>query len=713
MPEKDGFYELKKHAAGNSDGSDGSENAAAAEPVVLSKRPDSDPMTLHGEVNRELRREFKSRGTSYLSSQLDALSATAEALLTADPGTVTVSAQTPGAGKSTLIRALISILAPRFAALNDPVAQEVGGITIVVETSLEGHELLELANAQAGCAVATLVESANDSVLRRGGCPSGLAGSYKQCKRRACQNYKLCPLMRSQRWIHQTPILIILQARYLQHIDSMADLMFWYNDAGEECRRRWLLVDELPCLFEDNSISISSLNIAENEIDTSLASFDYTQNNLKRNLLYRWGRDVRSPLRKLLGHVQKGKGHFGLVPAADITAAGVNWEQLKELDDLLIKYNVGFEAQKLTAALLSSGSSYFNISQEVSVSFPRLVPFDDSEEFMTFIFSGTAELAPEITENPDIQLLADTMEESYARLTVHIQRGNGFSASKTALRSATNLHAAVAWVKHIIAQERGRHNKFLLITYKEDAADLWRLLSEHHDDLIPYIDRAGESYDRLPYFGGLSGSNRYLEATCVICVGLNRYDPGEYLNRALALDTSGEVAAAIAAAKDSGDTRRLTQMPPVMEIQDITLAQDIVQLVFRSALRMHGETKPISLWLFQPPKGTVEHIRRYFGDCRVDEVADLPVECATAKTRSAQRMGEPTHAAKMLQWLFAEWTTLTITPDEIRKATGLTQEQFKEAKKNPDVKRFFAENVITHGSGKNAIYERKGSHDAA
>lgn len=454
MPENSEFYELKKRTVGDSGCSDGSENAVDTESIALNKRPDDDPMTLHGEIVKELRRAFKSRGTPYLSSQIDTLSSTAETLLTTATGTVTVSAQTPGAGKSTLIRSLIGVLAPRFAKPDDPIAQQIGGITVVVETSLEGHELLELSNTRAGKSVATLVEGANDSILRHGGCLSGLATSYKECRRRACPNYELCPLMNAQQRIHQTPILIMLQARYLRHIDDMEYLMFWYEESGKERRRRWLLVDELPCLFEDNGATISLLNNAENEIDVSLASYNYSQNKLKRDLLFRWGRDVRMPLRKLLGQVQNGKAKFGLVTTAEIMEAGVNSKQLKELDTLLVKYGICFAAQKLTGALIRNGGAYYNVGQGVSIAFPRLVPFDDSAEFMTFIFSGTAELAPEITENASIRLLADTMEESYGRFTVHVQRGDGFSASKTALRSATNLYAAAAWVRYIIARER-------------------------------------------------------------------------------------------------------------------------------------------------------------------------------------------------------------------------------------------------------------------
>lgn len=713
MPENREFYELKRNASRDSECSGSSEKVGGTDFIALNKRSEGDPMRLHGEIVREIRREFEKRGASCLPSQFNAISVTAEALLTAQPGIVTVSAQTPGAGKSTLIRGLLVTIAPKLADPNDPIGQAIGGITVVVETSIEGHELMELANESAGCTIAALIESANDSALRRYGCPSGLATSYAECLKRGCPDYEGCPYMLPSHKARNTPILIMLHASYQRHISDMSGFMTWADSDGTEHLRRWLLIDELPSRFESNNLTLSSLNGAESEIDEGLASYNYHQNQIKRELLYVWGTSVHHPMRKLLSDIQRRKDKTGLVSKEEMEAAGISMEQLTALNNLLVEHKVGFGAQNLTDALLSGGSAYYNIGQTASLSFPRLIPFDDSSDFATFIFSGTAALAPEITSDPAIHLLPDALEESYARLTVYVQRGDGFSASKTALRSTGNLTAASAWVKDIIARERDTHKRFLVVTYKEDAEVLWNMLPEYRDILIPYVDRAGEAYERLPYFGGMNGSNRYLEATCVICVGLNRFDPSDYLNRALALDTSGEIASKIAAAKESGDTHLLTQMPPVMDLQDITLAQDIVQLVFRSALRMHGETQPISLWLFQPPNGTVEHIRRYFGDCNIVEVTNLPIECATARTRAAHYMGEPTHAAKLLRWLASEWTSSTVTPEEIRVATGLTKVQFKEAKKNPDVKKFFAQNVIHHGSGKNTVYERKNNQNAA
>ena len=76
-------------------------------------------------------------------------------------------------------------------------------------------------------------------------------------------------------------------------------------------------------------------------------------------------------------------------------------------------------------------------------------------------------------------------------------------------------------------------------------------------------------------------------------------------------------------------------------------------------------------------------------------------------TTGRQYKGEATHAAVLLKWLTSQWDGRKITPKEIRESTGLTPTQFKEAKKNADVKTFFASCVETGGSGSNTSYRRK------
>ena len=221
----------------------------------------------------------------------------------------------------------------------------------------------------------------------------------------------------------------------------------------------------------------------------------------------------------------------------------------------------------------------------------------------------------------------------------------------------------------------------------------------------------GRPTDRLPYFGGLNGSNLYQEATCVVCVGLNRFEPREYLDRALALDFSGEIAQAMRAAAEEGNHIRSDQFPRVKAMEHITLARDLVQLVFRGALRKHGEQNTIEFWLLHPPDEVLAHLASYFGDCEIKVIPKLPESCRHLAATSRRYMSAETHAAKLLRWLENN-RDQEFTPEGIRSQTGLTRSQFKEARKNPEVRRYFHDHIETRGSGRNTTYRFKRRHSS-
>lgn len=136
------------------------------------------------------------------------------------------------------------------------------------------------------------------------------------------------------------------------------------------------------------------------------------------------------------------------------------------------------------------------------------------------------------------------------------------------------------------------------------------------------------------------------------------------------------------------------------------MARDVVQLVFRSALRSHGGTEPIELWLPQPPNGVIGHLSDYFGDCRIEEFTKLPESCQIAATVNKEYLGRQTHAGKLLGFLNEQADGAHLTPAQIREATGLTPGQFKEAKKHKAVQEYFQKHFRTAGSGKNTIYTK-------
>src|SRR5699024_10755081 len=111
------------------------------------------------------------------------------------------------------------------------------------------------------------------------------------------------------------------------------------------------------------------------------------------------------------------------------------------------------------------------------------------------------------------------------------------------------------------------------VTYKKWAGYFWEKLSDFHDILIPYTGSDGTAQNMLPYFGGMNGSNLYRESSCVICLGLNRYDPVAYISKALALDPGPTILRQV---QQGG--LPLSKASQVQEIQHLTLAQDLVQL---------------------------------------------------------------------------------------------------------------------------------------
>jgi len=673
--------------------------------LSLHRRAEDDPMNLYNDVRRALENSFLNHNVTYISSQLEALGDVAERVLSATPGSVTAVPLVPGGGKSTLIRSLLAAFAAAFKEPTTPIAARLGGVIVIVEKSSEAHELERLCNSEAGEKVATVVESPNDYNLRNG-CPNGTATRYEECLRRACPDYSTCPLVQAANKTEETPILILLHARYQRHMEDMAPFLTWC--CGEEVyHRTLLLVDELPNMLDGSSLCITTLNEAEAELDQLKASYRWEQRIAKQEILYLWNRHVRTPFFTLSRQLQKQRTRCGLVSEEMRAAAGFLENDLRSLQEKLMAYADHTKAEQIVDALLSGDYMYHSTDQTFATFVPRLKEIDTAFQLAVFLFSGSARLSPEVVSNPTVDLLTGaSFEESYSRLSIFVQRGDGFSASKTALESSKNREGVLEWLRSILPQLIRRHKKILLVTYQSIAEWLWRQLPEYHGTLIPYLDSEDKPTGKLPYFGGMNGSNRYQEATAVICVGLNRFEPREYLNRALALDHTGETAHEMVAAAQEGRAVSYSQIPGVRAMEDITLACDIVQLVFRSALRKHGEQEPIELWLLHTPDGVLQHLKQYFGDCRIETIPELPESCRRLATAAREYRGAKTHASVLLRCL-EQCSQGEITPAELREQTGLTQSQYKEALRNEVVRTFLHDHFEVFGSGKNTRYRVK------
>ena len=576
------------------------------EPATLIYKDPDNPSWLLPAVTKHLDNLFLNANVTYISGQRKLLIAATAAILNCQPGTVTAIPFPPGLGKSTLIRALLSVFSKEFQK-NSKTAERLGGVIVVVEKTAEAEQLAELCNYP--IKTAHVVSSPNDYTLSQGRCPNG-ALKFEDCPGHSCPEYMQCPLIQASKALNETPILILLHARYQRYMENMEPLLHWFSPESNCTHpRTLLLVDELPPLIREQELSIPTLNGIENR----LSSMAYIYSPFRRRQLAllhsQWDISLRRPFLKLLTSLSTSPQEFGLMSTCELQEAGLSPQKLKKLKEDILNY-AGAESGKEIVDLLDTMSTcshaYYGAGQEPSIFFPRICQLN-TPLLSTFLFSGTANITPEVMLNPNIKVLDNDCHESFQRLTIHTVQTDAFRVSRTALQSGMNYAAMVAWLKELLPMLGERHHKILVVTYKPYAERLWWDLRTFHDMLIPYVAPDGSYQNKLPYFGGMNGSNVYQESTCAVCAGLNRFEMKDYIARTIALDLDNHITAQLQTILEAteGDYMLIND-PSVLDTQNKLLASDLIQLVFRTALRHHGSKVPIDLWIVSPPSGVID-----------------------------------------------------------------------------------------------------------
>ena len=672
----------------------------------LRPRAQDDPQRLHGKVMKALDHYFLTRGSTYLSGQRDALSTIVKAIL--DDGQTGMFAVplVPGGGKSTLLRALLTVFAEVFHDMSAPIAQRLGGVIVVVEKTAEGDELEMLCNRglePGEPPVARLISSTNDYNLQQGKCLTGTASTYADCLRKDCPSAAVCPLLNTMLHLAETPILILLHARLAQHLPDLTSFTTWCEVDGIEHRRTLLLIDECPALAREEVVSTLTINTAENDLLAQRDSRPWEMRYLKRLVQGSWNHAIRIPFDRLNGQLSGEKRDAAILTPEELSNVGMTGSALHETQEWLTKYKAPpfSPAVRMTEALLQETGKFFHFGKNLEVVVPSLQTIRSDGPLRSFIFSGTAGLLPELALNPDIDLLPTELPESYERLTIHVQRDGVIGMTRTGLRRQGAVQAVALWLQKLLPEVAQKHGRVLLVTYKFLSQQLLELLGEECRSLVHTANMPDGSGPCLPYFGGVAGSNEFREATAVICLGMPRVEPRVYLSRALAIDPDGAHMEELSRA-----TEALERQPCVLDMQDHYLAHDLVQMAFRSRLRHHGDITPVELWLTQPPGPVLELLRDYFPDCTVDECLTLPEDCHLAVSTARQRKGSPANTALLLNALLAVPEGEETTPAQLREQTGLTLNQYKEAIRAPSVKELFRTGFITFGSGKNQKIRR-------
>ena len=326
----------------------------------------------------------------------------------------------------------------------------------------------------------------------------------------------------------------------------------------------------------------------------------------------------------------------------------------------------------------------------------------------TILFTGTAELIPVLSNNDDFERVDSGFPVNGSRLTLHIQHGDIFTFSKSAAGNKPNQAGCLAWAEYRLREMQAQHNKALVVTYKGQAERFWNTLSPKFPDfLVPFQERDGSKNKRIPYFGGMNGSNLYGSCTGMVIAGLPRFRRKDCLAEAVALaSVSTDWAKALAKAGND-------PLPLITRMQDTLLANNLVRAIFRTDMRNHSSDKHVDVWLLQPPDDVVRYVQAAFPGCRIEHVHEVPLEVVLAVAGAQTYNDKEPHFIRLLKALYSLPAGTVIRPQELYNRADLTLAQFKEAKRNRLVRAFFRDHMQTKGGGVNTTYLIVASKDAA
>lgn len=653
--------------------------------------------SLKNRILKRLDRVFRDRG-GYHSGQRKALEQIVEAVLDIKIGTATAVTLTPGGGKSTTLRAIVIELCEEFFD-STFLSTIIGGGIVVVETIAEALEFAETCyKAGIPPEIIRVIQTPNQANLKNGGCIAEIATVHEECPGADCPRFGECPIYASLKMVDQVPFIIITRERYLFFMESLGPLESWSTEDGTAMKRNILLIDEAPEMIDENVLQ--SVSLAQ----LSAALGNTKQFRLNPILERWWNRAVIKPFLAAKELISKSPDTFGSLTREQFEEFGFDFESLERLLSRIVtssrNRSTTRKFRSLLTGIIQGEHKYFLKNRDISIMVPRLKQITGENMPATFIFSGTADLIPELAQNPEIQMLDTPLDVDFSRLTFHIQRGNEFNFTKTASFHDYNLEGAIEWAQSCISGTLSQHDKVFVMTYRDHAPEVWEALKgEFGNRLVPYQERDGSDPYRVPYFGGTNGSNNYLSCTGVIALGFNRFPPDSYLSRAVAMAGVSEEWKKLLDGIQSEEQL-------IDRMQSTLLAQELIQLIFRSDLRNHGSTRHIDVCLLHPPVAVLKLLARTFPGCKFLEYDRLTNECLIASLQRTYK-GKRRHHEVILEQLLLWDGSEPITRKAIAASVPLTPEQFKEGWKHDAVKAFLAERTTSTGTTKDKLFHLK------
>jgi len=303
-----------------------------------------------------------------------------------------------------------------------------------------------------------------------------------------------------------------------------------------------------------------------------------------------------------------------------------------------------------------------------------------------FVFDGTADIDPsysvDYVEMAGIEKCKSPIALKIISVNTNTSKGNLMQMNLRGNKKTDFTDA----VKECIKRRTRENEDVLIVTFKDD---------------VCFYE---ENYS-VGYFGNIKGFNDFRDYTNLAHVGLNRFPDTEYLflyygthpEEYKELSEMGEKKSmktlneAMSYRKDTSELREA-----INEIAVKCILADLEQNIFRVKIRDITNTTPVTVLIFYEFRNEKsifprlkEMIEERYKPYGIQfEYEDCLEELSIKKTKSRKNPnGKKNYTQRLLEWLETRKPDTVFTAAEMRKGTGLTADQIKQARRNQDIKR--------------------------
>lgn len=466
-------------------------------------------------------------------------------------------------------------------------------------------------------------------------------------------------------------ILLMTTQRYFRLSQKeIMELTKWKNG-----RRTTIIFDEKPFIREDRQLTIKDFNDVDSALEMGIDD-DANQTD-KAWCITEW--------RKLTEHIRQQmddyenlceKDHFYLWHTDE-------WQSMTDDDTRFTKFveknKNKIASQKYTDAyrniqhirqIFTDGAIFSCHKKRSGAYFKCFTLMIDNRGKLTnlgakvFVLDGSADITPEY--DADYLDIIDCSAFGVPLNNLKIDCVNINTSRNHIIGNAENPEAIQAIQKYI----REKCQNPTVFTY-EDA--------EKHFTEYP-----------TNHFGNIKGRNDYRKCAEIVQVGLNRFPELTYFLRTEAEDISMEIIKSLSPEESIQAFEKIFSFNKINNflLEDtmmLSLLADIEQNLFRGVIRNIASQEEMRYTIFFDTDNyayLVDLLKKRYGNKGATiNVIPTPIELQLSKKKNRNTTKE-TSTQRFLKWYEIQQSGRIFKTSEMRKETGLSQDQFKEVKRS-------------------------------